>query len=134
MGRSAKPGIYDNRNAGLFDDDRDLVPGPNAAVCANGSSQRHDRCGSGLLQAFSKDWIGIDVRKHRESFLYQDLGRLEGFYRIRHQVVRIRRHFKLDPRIAPGSTCEASQSDSFLGIPRAAGIRQQQVPAAIDVR
>lgn len=91
------PGIDNDRDRRLLDDDANLVAGLETAVGADGRSQGHDRGGSGFLKSFGQNGIGIDIGEHHETFLHQLLGGLEGFDGIGKEVARIGMDLEFDP-------------------------------------
>ena len=62
------PASIDDGNGGLFDDDAKLLARFEAAIGTDRRTQRHDRRGADILQAFGENRIGIDIWQHDETF------------------------------------------------------------------
>src|SRR5439155_8043547 len=85
----AQPGIDHDRHRRLLDDDANLVAGLDAAIRTDRRTQRHDGRRADVLQAFGQNRIGIDVRKHDETFLDQKFRGLQRLDRIRQEIARV---------------------------------------------
>ena len=133
MGWRSESGIDDYGHRGLLDDNCDVVAGSQPLVGADRRSKRHDRRRAGFLKMFGQDRVGVDVGQNDKTFFDQDFCGLEGFDRIRQQVIGVRRDFEFDPGFATCCTGNPGQANRFLGIARATGVGQQQVAFGVDM-
>ena len=94
----------------------DEITGAEALVRANGRSQGHDRCGTGIRQVTGSVEIGVHVRQDDEAFLGEDFCGLNGFCIIRQEVFRIAHDFDLYEITAADFPGQAGNADGFVGI------------------
>ena len=114
------PGIHDDRNGRLLDDDLDLRPRLDSTIAADGRTERHHRGRSHLLKPLGENGVGIDIWKDGEALLHELLCGQESFDRVGKKISRVGMDLQLYPFWQSRGRCEPRQPDRFRGIHGAA--------------
>ncbi len=83
VGGGADPGVEDDGNLGLGDDQLDVVAVADSQPGADGRAQRHHRGAAGLLEPAGEHRIVIGVGQDGEPVGDQTFGRVEELERVR---------------------------------------------------
>lgn len=126
VARCADPGINDDGDGGLFDDDAELIARGETLVRPDRRAQRHYGGRSGFLEALCEDGIRIDVGKHGETFFHKDFRGFQRLDRIGKQVSGVRMDFEFHPFWQTRGGGEPGEAHGFFRIHRTAGIRQEE--------
>ena len=132
MTRRADSCINDDGDGGLFDDDRDLGAGLEAAIAPDRRAEGHDGRRAGFLKPLGQHGVGIDVGKDGESLRGEDLGRLERLDRIGKKIAGIGMDLEFHPLGESGGDGETGQADGLLGGVGSAGVGEEEILLRID--
>src|SRR5439155_26769695 len=64
FGRSTKTGVDNDGDAGVFDDDLDLLHSKDTAPGPDGRPKRHNGGATGLFESLGEYRVGVDVRQN----------------------------------------------------------------------
>ena len=125
----ADAGVDDDRHAGEFADDADVVRVLNAEAGADRRAERHHRGRARVLQLPAGNRVVVGVRQHHEPFPDQHLRRFEQRFVVGEERPLVADHLELHPVRQPRLASEPRGPDRFVRRVAAGGVRQDEHPA-----
>jgi hypothetical protein len=128
----ADPGVDDDGDLGLLDDEAEVVRVADAEAAADRGGERHDGGAAHVLELAADDRVVGAVREDGEALVEEGAGGLEGLLVVGEQGARVADDLELDELGDAELAREAEGADGLVGGVAAGGVGQQAVAVAVD--